>query len=279
MLPRQSQDSVRTPMKLAANIRPQIRIHSGSRTLYSIVGFFGIRYPVRGSIPIAMLQRNAFGAPLPYNELLVTDEDETMRGGKSWSSLALEVFSIILGVLLALAVSEWQQAREDEKRAAKALQTVKLELQANRDILRRIHENNQQTIDKARAAGPEESEDLQFIPGVQVRSTAWDTLLATGVSAHVDYALLLALSETYSIQAIYRQTGMQLVDASMTMAAMATVQGTDIDNEVMQDRFMGYFTMLLAMEEALIESYGGSLALFGWLPATSTAPSEDEQGL
>ncbi len=279
MLPRQSQDSVRTPMKLAANIRPQIRIHSGSRTLYSIVGFFGIRYPVRGSIPIAMLQRNAFGAPLPYNKRLVSDEDETMRGGKSWSSLALEVFSIILGVLLALAVSEWQQAREDEKRAAKALQTVKLELQANRDILRRIHENNQQTIDKARAAGPEESEDLQFIPGVQVRSTAWDTLLATGVSAHVDYALLLALSETYSIQAIYRQTGMQLVDASMTMAAMATVQSTDIDNEVMQDRFMGYFTMLLAMEEALIESYGGSLALFGWLPATSPAPSEDKQGL
>ena len=182
-----------------------------------------------------------------------------MGDNKSWSSLILEVFSIILGVLLALAVSEWQQARENEERAANALNNVKLELQDNSEVLARIHENNQQTIETAQAAGSEDSENLQFIPGVQVRATAWETLLATGVSSYIDYALLLSLSETYSMQAIYRETGMKLVDASMTMAAMATIEGEEIDNEAMQQQFMTYFMMILTMEETLLDSYRSSL--------------------
>jgi hypothetical protein len=184
-----------------------------------------------------------------------------MRLDRSWGSLILEVFSIIVGVLLALAVSEWQQARENEERAATALHNVKLELQANQEILASIHDNNQQTIERAQAPETEEDESMPFIPGVQVRETAWETLLATGISNYVDYELLLSLSETYSMQAIYKQTGMQLVDASMTMAAMATVDRKQIDNEAMQGQFMGYFSMLLTMEETLLDSYESSLAL------------------
>lgn len=185
-----------------------------------------------------------------------------MRGDRSWSSLILEVFSIVLGVLLALAVSEWQQARENEERASTALHSVRLELQANQKILNLIHENNQQTIDKAQAADNEDNENLQFIPGVQVRATAWETLLGTGVSGYIDYELLLSLSETYSMQSIYRQTGMQLVNASMTMAAMASVDRKEIDNDAMQLNFMSYFTMILTIEETVLDRYKASLALF-----------------
>ena len=184
-----------------------------------------------------------------------------MRGDRSWGKLVLEVFSIVLGVLLALAVSEWQQASENEERASTALQNVRLEIEANQAILMRINENNRETIDKAQNADPEESENRQFIPGVQVRSTAWDTLLASGISVHIDYQLLLALSETYSMQSIYRRTGMQLVDASMSMAAIATVDKKEIENEVMQGHFMGHFMMLLSMEEVMLESYRETLRL------------------
>ena len=185
-----------------------------------------------------------------------------MRGDRSWGKLILEVFSIVLGVLLALAVSEWQQARENEERASTALQNIQLELEANQEILTRIHENNRQTIEKAQNPEANENENLQFIPGVQVRSTAWETLLASGISVHIDYEVLLALSEIYSMQSIYRQTGMQLFDASMSMAAMATVDEKQIDNEIMQGHFMNHFRMLLSMEEVLLESYRESLGLF-----------------
>ena len=142
---------------------------------------------------------------------------------------------------------------------------MKLELQANQEILTRIHENNVQTIETAQAAAGEDSESEResrpFIPGVQVRDTAWQALLDTGVSSYIDYELLLSLSETYSMQAIYKETGMHLVNASMTMAATATVHRAEIDNEVMQGHFMGYFTMLLTMEETLLNSYRESMKL------------------
>jgi hypothetical protein len=182
-----------------------------------------------------------------------------IKGNKSLGLLVLEVFSIVLGVLLALGVGEWQQKREESERATAALHNVQLELQANQSILQRIHENNQITLNSANGPEQESGEDLQFIPGVQVRTTAWETLLATGVSNHIDYSLLLALSETYSMQSVYRQIGLQLLDASMTMSAMATVSAKEIDNEVMQSQFMIYFEMIVNMEETLLESYRSTL--------------------
>ncbi len=191
-----------------------------------------------------------------------------MSGSRNLGSLALEVFSIVLGVLLALGVSEWQEEREKSELAETALNNVRLELQANKEIISRVHENNQATIATVLAAAEEEDveeveeveeEARTLIPGVQVRATAWETLLSTGVSNYIEYEMLLALSETYSMQSVYRQTGMKLVDASMTMAALATINQTEIDNRSMQEQFMNYFNMLLLMEETLLGSYDNSL--------------------
>ncbi len=186
---------------------------------------------------------------------------------KSLSSLLLEVGSIVLGVLLALGVSEWQQEREKAEFAATALMNVANELEANQALLQQIHGNNAETIATATAAAEEESEEateaLQFIPGVQVRSNAWEALLSSGAANHIGYELLLELSETYSLQSVYRQTGLQLVETSMNMAAMATVNGTDIDNQQFLRQFNTYFNMMLLMEEALLADYQTTLATLG----------------
>jgi len=181
---------------------------------------------------------------------------------RSIREVLLEVFSIVLGVLLALAVSEWQQDREKDELAANALANVHNELLANQELLSALHASNQKTIELAaiEAAGDAEvDENLQFTPGVQVRATAWNALQSSGVSNHVDYDVLLDLSGVYSVQAVYRQTGTQLVDASMSIAAMATVSKTELDNRVFQQQFMPYFTMMLAMEEALLQAYAETL--------------------
>ena len=186
---------------------------------------------------------------------------------KSLSSLLLEVGSIVLGVLLALGVSEWQQEREKAEFAATALMNVANELEANQALLQQIHGNNAETIATATAAAEEESEEateaLQFIPGVQVRSNAWEALLSSGAANHIGYELLLELSETYSLQSVYRQTGLQLVETSMNMAAMATVNGTDIDNQQFLRQLNNYFNMMLLMEETLLTDYQTTLATLG----------------
>ena len=149
-----------------------------------------------------------------------------MKYPRSLKTILIEVFSIVLGVMLALGVSEWQQEREYAQLADTALANVAWELRSNLEVLTRIHENNAETIELSEAETNDQSapsEDRQFIPGVQVRSTAWDTLLSSGLANHIDYKLLLSLSEIYSRQGIYRQMGLQIVEASMSMAAMATV--------------------------------------------------------
>ncbi|MEP6390897.1 MAG: hypothetical protein ABJ056_13335 [Halioglobus sp.] len=186
-----------------------------------------------------------------------------MKNPKAIKTILIEVFSIVLGVMLALGVSEWQQEREYAQLADTALANVAWELRSNLEVLTRIHENNVETIELSEAETNDQSappEDRQFIPGVQVRSTAWDTLLSSGLANHIDYKLLLSLSEIYSSQGIYRQMGLQIVEASMSMAAMATVNRTELDNEIFQEQFSSSFNMLLQMEEVLLEGYEETIA-------------------
>ena len=141
--------------------------------------------------------------------------------------LAIEVFSIVVGVLLALGVNEFREQRLHRAQAESAMNNIKLEIQSNVDFLTLVHANNTATID---ALSEEDKSDLEedksdskeernFIPGLQVDATAWETLLSTGVSNYVEYESILVLSKMYSIQEIYKQTGGQLSAAAMNMDA------------------------------------------------------------
>ena len=94
-----------------------------------------------------------------------------------------------------------------------------------------------------------------------MRSVAWNTLLSAGISNYIDYDLVVALSNAYAIQGVYKQTGLSLVEASMSISAMATVQKVDVDSQSFQEQFMSYFEMILRMEASLLEGYGDVLVL------------------
>jgi hypothetical protein len=172
----------------------------------------------------------------------------------------VEVFSIVLGVLLALGVSEWQQDRDRQEQAAIALENIEGELRWNRDLLQRIHENNAAIMQAIRDSGDAEVEG-QLIPGLQIRETAWQAFQATGTANHVDYSLVLSLSATYSMQGVYKHVGQQLAEAAMNMAAYASAAGTTVDNRHFQEQFSSFFEMLVAAEEQLLQSYDETLAL------------------
>jgi len=101
--------------------------------------------------------------------------------------------------------------------------------------------------------------DRSIIPALQLRETAYQTLLSTSIANYVEYELIFSLSEAYSMQAVYKQIGGQLSEAAMNMAAYATVAGTSIDNEQFQQQFRGYFDILLAGETQLLETYATSI--------------------
>ncbi len=179
------------------------------------------------------------------------------RAGRDWSakSLIIEVLSIVLGVLLALGLSQWSEERQHRAQADVALANILLELESNQAVLVAIHDNNTATIAAMKEASPGEEQNLNFIPGLQLQETAWEAFLSTGLSNYANYDDVLALSQLYSIQDIYKQSGLQLVEASMQVSAFAVVQEKEIDDDQYQKQFLVYFEMLTAIEGQLLVSY------------------------
>ena len=179
------------------------------------------------------------------------------RASRDWSAkgLIIEVLSIVLGVLLALGLSEWSEERQHRAQADVALANIILELESNQAVLIIIHENNTATVAAMKEASPGDEQNQNFIPGLQLRETAWEAFLSTGLSNYANYDDVLVLSQLYSIQNIYKQTGRQLVDATMQMSAFAVVQAKEVDNMEFQKQFLAYFEMLASIEEQLLISY------------------------
>ena len=184
------------------------------------------------------------------------------RAGRDWSAkgLIIEVLSIVLGVLLALGLSEWSEERQHRAQADVALANIILELESNQALLLIIHDNNAATIAAMKEASPDAEQNQNFIPGLQLQETAWDAFLSTGLSNYANYDDVLALSQLYSIQDIYKQSGLQLVEASMQVSAFAVVQEKEIDDDQFQKQFLVYFEMLTAIEAQLLVSYDDVIA-------------------
>jgi hypothetical protein len=189
-------------------------------------------------------------------------QHQSERKRKSWSApaLALEVFSIVLGVLLALALSEWAADREHHRLAQAALLNVSQEISSNLETLTFIHENNVQTVNAITAQSESDTdESLSIIPGIQLQETAWESLLATGMSGYVNYDTILSLSKMYAIQRVYKQMGMQLSESAMNATAYAAAVGTTLDDHHFQEQFIGHFLLLTQIEAQLLSSYRDAL--------------------
>ena len=171
-------------------------------------------------------------------------------------ALVLEVFSIVLGVLLALGLSEWAEDREHQALANSALLNISNEINSNLEMLAIIHENNVQTVNSISATSKSDADESRsIIPGLQLQEAAWETLLASGLSGYVNYDTILILSEMYAIQRVYKQTGMQVTESAMNAAAYSAVLRTDLDDHHFQKQFIGYFQMLTKIESQLLGSY------------------------
>lgn len=172
-------------------------------------------------------------------------------------AVVLEFASIVIGVLLALGLSEWAEDRENRELAETALANIHREIGANQQLLQLIHENNVTTIEMI-ANGDVDTEDRNIIPGMQLQETAWEAFLATGLSAYVDYGELLALSELYGMQRIYKQTGQQLSQSVMNTTAYSVALGTQIDETHFRNQFVVYFKLLTTVEEQLLDAYASA---------------------
>jgi type II secretory pathway pseudopilin PulG len=184
--------------------------------------------------------------------------------------MLFEAVLIVLSILLALAVNEWQDARRDERLANQALAAFRQELSQNRARLRELipyHERIQGEMQQMADAGTVHSyEDLRKIPGFAgfrpafLLQTAWRSALATGALGKIDYRTVNALSTTYTLQERLDEINRAVIPALLTGnalsdagAATAVRQGamylrdvTGLEREVLR----GYDEMLAALDRS-----------------------------
>jgi len=130
-----------------------------------------------------------------------------------------ESFLIVISILVALALDEWRETRENDETVRQALLNFHSEIGQNKSRIEDSAPFNQGLLDVLQMRYQEGDVDSvnEFVNMVEsyspavLQSTAWETALATGSLAKMDYNLVSALSLTYSLQGRYQaatRTGM-----------------------------------------------------------------------
>jgi len=131
-----------------------------------------------------------------------------------WLPRALfESVLVTVSILLALGLDEWRENREDEETIKQAMSNFLNEIAQNKarvDDAAPFNQGLPQVISQRYQNGDitSMSEYIEIIDSyspVVLASTAWETALATGSLAKMDYGLVSALSLTYGLQSRYEQ--------------------------------------------------------------------------
>ncbi len=141
-----------------------------------------------------------------------------------------ESLLIILSILAALGLDEWRENRKDAENIEKALTNFLSEIQQNKaaiDDASPFNRGLRDVISKRQEVSAISSATLlidmiESYNSVVLRSTAWETALATGSLGKLDYNLVSALSLTYSLQNRYQElsrTGMAELTSPQNLSA------------------------------------------------------------
>ncbi len=129
-----------------------------------------------------------------------------------WSTLLLEIFSVILAILLALWVNEYQQEKEDEENAIIHLKRITDEVSRNLNTLSpHNNANNKRLISLRKMISSFEgkllSDDERIITvGYSfdpLENTEWEVVKLTGIIAHMEPDVISTLSQIYLAQELY----------------------------------------------------------------------------
>ncbi len=120
---------------------------------------------------------------------------------------------IVISILVALYLDEWRDDRQDAENIEDALAYFVSEIQQNRARVEDAAPFNQglrHVLSRRQEVRAIESvatfvNIFESYNPVVLQSTAWETAIATGALAKMDYKLVSALSLTYSLQNRYQQ--------------------------------------------------------------------------
>ena len=142
----------------------------------------------------------------------------------SLGDVALQIFSVVVGILLALFINNWSTARQEQATVQTAMAAIRAELAANRialrahsaqmfDMAKRTHESPKNANQPLRRCY--EWDEWRGIGGLNLVDAAYQAAIATQALAHMPFEQASQVSQTYGWQR-YFQKGFDL-DGTLLM--------------------------------------------------------------
>ncbi len=130
------------------------------------------------------------------------------KRGIDLGDLAVETFAVILGILIALTINNWSTSREKSEHLRQARAAIHDEVRTNREKLAELRDYYTGFISKAelQPSFTTLANACQYVDGwhgFQVPiplSSAYETTLATGLLAQMDFAESRRIAELYAQQ-------------------------------------------------------------------------------
>ena len=151
------------------------------------------------------------------------------RESVSLGEIALQTFSVVLGILLALGIDGWKRDREQKQDVEDAMRAVRTELAANREALKRNHdhliavENDLRAKDIGKTGTELACNQYKGWSGTGMAllvSAAYQTAIATQAFAHMEFARAQTIAAAYGLQAAYLDYLGKIIDVILRGGAM-----------------------------------------------------------
>lgn len=136
-----------------------------------------------------------------------------LGGRLPWGIVALEVFSVTLSVLAALAISDWQRARAERRSTREAVAGILVEVRANRaQVERRVgyYREMAGALRGLADRGVRRIEHHEELPAgwrglapPLLTAAAYDTAIAMQTFSHLDFEVARGIAFVYSFQRLY----------------------------------------------------------------------------
>ncbi|HEX7324885.1 MAG TPA: hypothetical protein VF292_05985 [Rhodanobacteraceae bacterium] len=132
--------------------------------------------------------------------------------------VAVQIISVVVGILLALAINDWVQQRQQQKTVDQAMRSIRAELTANRVALRQNARRMFAMANAMRAAPANRNQPPRLcyawqhwagIGGINLTDAACQTAIATQALANMPYRQAQAVAQVYGWQH-YRQQGISM---------------------------------------------------------------------
>ena len=177
------------------------------------------------------------------------------RSSRGWTRLLVEAVLVVGSVLLALALDDWREQRNNAELVRQTLANVQREIEENRAEIEEVLPYHRALLDSLRGPTPPNRITAR---SAFIQNSAWEAAQAVGAVPYMDVAVVAAVSRTQETQRQYQSAVETITEVGLLGTFGAGGEGFSLDRI---PRGLALIVKnLTVLEERLLAHYEDALA-------------------